>query len=1851
MRKKIISWILLIAIFFGSFPSYAKIEVRGGNYVSEKDLLEGTYPSKNQADIELRPIITLSLKKPYVLSDRLSNNDGKKPDTEKVLEEFKANTFLDKKSIGEYFDEEGLKRGVRLVDGSREIVLDFRYAKSSLLQNKDYALEISMNCLNLKNEETRTDLVNYILASTYTNRSKISINFKTGMRSELSPKVSVKADGKEIFAGDKGINPAVKEIEANVNNPEFYINPSYLNGEKVLGVKLFYKQDGVEKELTKAKFYCEKSGDIPKKVKIQINGGGADSEQLMENTHYYINFPKDFFQEKGGDRSKEVKFNFATGSYDGVVKDIIIPKERVKGQLIDFEKDEITLFFLDEIVLNPSAVLKPEYYFSVEENPVDGGSGNKIDVNRFSFSAIGNKLIIKKKANVGGSTSPDIDLNDTKSYKISIEPNAVYLLSSAEYEKYDGLKIYNGYVEETCKNKNYILEVLADWTKRADPKLSDLSDLSKVKDIDRNAPHYPLTEWPKVLYDSKGNVSIEVGERRLTRNPMIKIRFSKPVKVRDLSKIKLTSDAETFALDKAKSVFAEGDSLYFDLGNLQKGSNLLRFDTAYKVMIEEGALEHSGNDYSITNPQIKLSFITSRETIGFKRHWSSIVEKTLSKSMDDLTKVCDSENPDSSGLEWKRTQLKPDGRIYLTFYDNEDRKDDQIKDFLKIAVSKEGDLSKYFRLYKIPKAVKKMQYDSNGYSENSDLLIEYDSNGNSVGGAEEEVPIESVELKDNAIAIKPKHNLLPYNAYRIRLDDLSLIRVGSNDTKEESEPFRTLSEPINDIIWTAADGTVKSLSPVRISDEKEIKNEKSPLGSESTEGESFSYAEELSSGKDTAFVLGGTRKYSPSSPIRIPMNDRIVINPCLMDREWTELFVLEYGYYTVKDNETTNPYGKKSGRNEFIAQGTIPISKIGIEERVVGNGKEKRSTLIVYPSGTLKSGMDHRLRLKLYNPKEDKKRNLKSDKLQSPIKSRAGAEMTGKDGKISEWTFYFSVEGSRQSQDGAGIYEFELRFPDRSGRYNEEYQGKVLYKNKKLYYYGELRELLKIVEDSRTEAVNKGEYYFKLPKVKIYGFNFTENIDKLELVGDNGKTITIDNGKKVNVHTESGEKLSVNPLKFDNTSMIEGYIPIEALRQMIWEEGENFARKNMQGIYDVKVSFRNSGTATGKSSPEKFFFGIVDRPYAIDSYPKSGAQYLDVETMKPGKATSVYILNQKDRTGVDSGLSNALRDILSKFSERIVEAYNNYVEEYNSSNSDKLSTTTGRAYLDFLVKELLSVSKSSSKINTLKDILNTPYTAENVRGVEGKIASLIDTDNSITDRDKLIEERLRARDKNEREKKFFYFYKFSKQEQREDHNSFSELFKLLENYQTLNTGGVLKKDKETSEEKKSDVAGNLPQDTYFIQLKYKDFLNTIAAVDKAIEGVVMYDKKDQSKTNMVDTSSSVHLEKGSDGNVVFWVPLSGKPEAGKTYEVVVEENKLSEYRLDGKYGMPERYSRLGNYKTVFEFSTNIIPKHERLYEGSVPEDYNPAYPIAMDMDVKELERKHWKIFDTTSVYFRDVLGRIFVPDRIVIRKSDEDKDALVRLYIFLPANPRLQKGLYDIILSNTKLKKSEYSEELVYGVFSVVPRGVIPPNEVFWFKRKDDKLEVEKLKNKSDDTVRVIKPDSLDKEGVKTSYDNFEIDLEKLTGSSSQKRLVEFPSGQYQKLTVSSKEGRAEFSSVSKNSLKKVCCNLESRLKDKTSLFLYVGEVSQGEQLHLKKKLKGNTIKSKFFSISDENFDFELLTVSLKYSGEADEKYKIYRYDEEERIFKALETKLDSLTKRAVALSDKGGIFVVVKER
>lgn len=395
---------------------------------------------------------------------------------------------------------------------------------------------------------------------------------------------------------------------------------------------------------------------------------------------------------------------------------------------------------------------------------------------------------------------------------------------------------------------------------------------------------------------------------------------------------------------------------------------------------------------------------------------------------------------------------------------------------------------------------------------------------------------------------------------------------------------------------------------------------------------------------------------------------------------------------------------------------------------------------------------------------------------------------------------------------------------------------------------------------------------------------------------------------------------------------------------------------------------------------------------------------------------------------------------------------------------------------------------------------------------------------------------------------------------------------------------------------------------YYVEVRFEDLAGSFLLSDAAMKGIKLNEKGKKEVLN--DSSKPVILEKGKDGltNVArVFIPLKGRLDEGKEFEWTISPSSLASYQLESKSG-----KKFGNHGYKSYFTTNIVPLATRQYEGSVPEEYDPTYPILIEGEKGFIEYNA-----LTKVYFMDASGRGWDPDRIEIIQEKGKQ----QLLIYLPGARKLPVGTYDIVISNGE----NYRQELKQAVFSVVKRTGEVPNEITKLKLITKEI-----------SVIAERQSSMDHISLKEDRIVHEIDMDGLTGKMPRTVKVTAPIGT-NLLKLNSSYGNMVLEGI------------QPFFPTEKQLAFEYGRPEPAKVSELRKELRGKGVRSAFVRLSDLNFSFKKGRLVLKYNGISSENLTVMRYDRDRFSFVPVDSQVDELNRTISADITQPGIYVAVQ--
>ena len=402
--------------------------------------------------------------------------------------------------------------------------------------------------------------------------------------------------------------------------------------------------------------------------------------------------------------------------------------------------------------------------------------------------------------------------------------------------------------------------------------------------------------------------------------------------------------------------------------------------------------------------------------------------------------------------------------------------------------------------------------------------------------------------------------------------------------------------------------------------------------------------------------------------------------------------------------------------------------------------------------------------------------------------------------------------------------------------------------------------------------------------------------------------------------------------------------------------------------------------------------------------------------------------------------------------------------------------------------------------------------------------------------------------------------------------------------------------------------------------------NRNSSVNKSAEFKVTEVGKNDNiiKKNKNNKNAVKAIQKSGSGKARFEILLdTSKLEKDKIYEVTIPEDAVRcKFDFDPHH----------NKKLTWQFTTTKESKAEKIYQGTVPENYDASYPIM-------IEGK-----DLTSgldVRFKNVsTGKIYLTDRNPkYIKADPDKgNQKDKLMVYLPKDKKLPIGLYNILIYSGNGLKNEYSD----GVFSVVENGKYVPNEDY--REKDTVIDKDVIE---DHLKEIIKTSKTELE-LMSEYTGSVLDLDQIMGEEVLTRDIKYDGGFISTLETKSKWSNVKLQDVRNNS--------------KKPMNIRLGRAEPQVRDNLKKKLRGENIKSEFIIVGGENYSAKKLNLSIPYKQSNGKDLKVLRYDEDTRRINKINIYDRNINKKDGCVeielvnalpSDKvtKGIFVVIEEK
>ncbi len=374
-----------------------------------------------------------------------------------------------------------------------------------------------------------------------------------------------------------------------------------------------------------------------------------------------------------------------------------------------------------------------------------------------------------------------------------------------------------------------------------------------------------------------------------------------------------------------------------------------------------------------------------------------------------------------------------------------------------------------------------------------------------------------------------------------------------------------------------------------------------------------------------------------------------------------------------------------------------------------------------------------------------------------------------------------------------------------------------------------------------------------------------------------------------------------------------------------------------------------------------------------------------------------------------------------------------------------------------------------------------------------------------------------------------------------------------------------------------------------------------------------------------DKGLPVVIDTSVEGKICFKVPIKKSNvidgiRDGMTYTVTIPEDLLR-CKFD--------YHR--SPKKTWDFTTIPIGEADSIFEGSIPEDYDPDYRIVLEgKDLSSTSKVIFKHLGNDNEYPTEI-NPTYLP---IIPSNSLGLGGYGKLFVNLPAINKLPVGLYNIIIKTSHNLEDEY----IYGIFSVVKRGTHIPNET------------DRDKDTTDPNVENVKEiivTSKNKMTLNQSYRGRTIDLDSLLGDQALTREIKYEGNSLSFLDTKSKWSNVEFSDINK-------------ISSNEDMNIRLGRAEPQLQDMVKKKLKGYIVKSEFIIVGGENYIAKKLKLTIPYKNSTGRNLKVMRYDEETRRVYELnvpENNINSFDKtvtleaNSVLKNSKNtkGVFVIVE--
>ncbi|QEK13261.1 hypothetical protein FQB35_13815 [Crassaminicella thermophila] len=411
---------------------------------------------------------------------------------------------------------------------------------------------------------------------------------------------------------------------------------------------------------------------------------------------------------------------------------------------------------------------------------------------------------------------------------------------------------------------------------------------------------------------------------------------------------------------------------------------------------------------------------------------------------------------------------------------------------------------------------------------------------------------------------------------------------------------------------------------------------------------------------------------------------------------------------------------------------------------------------------------------------------------------------------------------------------------------------------------------------------------------------------------------------------------------------------------------------------------------------------------------------------------------------------------------------------------------------------------------------------------------------------------------------------------------------------------------------KHDIDDTVTKDKYFIKVRFYDVdgklaLNDLDALKNCIIrpisglGNLVDTEFINELLNMPDKEEKVnkYIFVKKDSKAILYIPVK-QLSSQTTYQVIIQPDVVS---LD---------TEKGNELIEWTFVTSSMPFIKKISVRSIPQDYDEDEPIYIQGDFFRND------INKVKVYFNDIKAR----DLKFVNEHE--------LEVYLPdGRDRLKPGIYNIILENDANHK-----RITYEALGVVSSGEYIPNEEYRIKEEGSFGEVHRNLKVSEDTLLISPSDINEKE--------LEFDLDELMGKDVYLRKIQYEGDKRYKIGML--KTKSKWADITLYGL-----TLSPDAED-DKIEISLGRTEPSITKELKRKLRGEALKSDFIQVSGENFKMNnvRLSIPLKYSN--GKNIKVLRYDEDTRNFYETNFTVNLIDRRIEMLSPCKGIFVVVQD-